>query len=174
MSDLITIDILQDDAQWDDVPFDLDAVTKQACNAACNHLREQGLWPDAINTAELALTLTNDTAIQTLNHHYREKDKATNVLSFPAIDFDNDDPAFLALQSPVPLGDIVVAYETLDREKDEQDKSLKDHYTHMIIHGLLHLMGYDHIEDDEAEEMESLETEIMQAMGFEDPYILEK
>ena len=65
MSDLITIDILQDDAQWDDVPFDLDAVTKQACNAACNHLREQGLWPDAINTAELALTLTNGTAIQT-------------------------------------------------------------------------------------------------------------
>jgi probable rRNA maturation factor len=174
MSDLITIDILQDDAQWDNVPFDLDAVTKQACNATYDHLRAQGRWPDMIETAELALTLTNDTAIQTLNHHYREKDKATNVLSFPAIDFDNDDPAFLALQSPVPLGDIVVAYETLDREKDEQDKSLKDHYTHMIIHGLLHLMGYDHIEDDEAEEMESLEIEVLSALAIENPYTNEK
>ena len=72
------------------------------------------------------------------------------------------------------LGDLVICRQVVEREAIEQEKSLMAHWAHMIVHGSLHLLGYDHIEDDEAEEMESLETEIMQSLGFADPYLSEK
>jgi len=72
------------------------------------------------------------------------------------------------------LGDLVICRQVVEQEADEQQKPLMAHWAHMVVHGSLHLLGYDHIDDDEAEEMESLETEILQKMGFEDPYIAEK
>ena len=71
------------------------------------------------------------------------------------------------------LGDLIICRQVVEKEAEEQNKPLLAHWAHMVVHGSLHLLGYDHIEDDEAEEMESLETEIMQTMGFEDPYILD-
>lgn len=106
---------------------------------------------------ELSIVLCDDAFIKTLNHEYRGKDKATNVLSFP----QNEDGL---------LGDIVLAYETVNKESTAQNKSFEDHMTHLIIHGLLHLMGHDHEEDHEANAMEALEIEILEKMGVKNPY----
>ena len=115
---------------------------------------------------ELSMVFTNDSEIQVLNRDYREKNKPTNVLSFPQMEWD-DMPALPFLG----LGDNVFAYETIMSEAQEQDKSIKDHLAHLIIHGLLHLCGYDHIEDDEAEEMEALEVQILSTLSINNPYV---
>ena len=110
-----------------------------------------------------ALLLTDDGAVQDLNARFRGKDAPTNVLSFPS-----DEPA------PGFLGDIALGYETCAREAREKGVALADHAAHLIAHGLLHLVGYDHIEDADAEEMERLETEILAGLGVSDPYRLEE
>ncbi|MGF1688285.1 rRNA maturation RNase YbeY [Photobacterium japonica] len=116
--------------------------------------------------AEVTIRLVDETESHTLNHTYRGKDKPTNVLSFP---FESPPGVELDL-----LGDMIICRQVVEKEAIEQDKPLLAHWAHMVVHGSLHLLGYDHIEDDEAEEMESLETEIMQKMGFADPYAAEK
>ena len=110
-----------------------------------------------------ALLLTGDAAVRDLNARFRGKDAPTNVLSFPS-----DEPA------PGFLGDIALGYETCARETREKGVTLADHAAHLIAHGLLHLVGYDHIEDADAEEMERLETEILAGLGVSDPYRLEE
>lgn len=113
--------------------------------------------------AELSLLLTDDRRIRIVNRDWRGFDKATNVLSFPAA------PPELIAQSPV-LGDIVIAYETVAREAESEDKSLHDHFSHLVIHGLLHLLGEDHETEDEARRMEALEIEALARLGIADPY----
>ncbi len=112
--------------------------------------------------AELSIVLMDDAEQRELNRQWRQIDKPTNVLSFPQIE------PF----SPVVgiLGDITLARETLEREALELGKSFTDHYTHLVVHGFLHILGYDHIEDDEALVMEGLETQILATLGIEDPY----
>ena len=112
--------------------------------------------------AELSIVLLDDAEQRELNRQWRQIDKPTNVLSFPQIE------PF----SPVVgiLGDITLARETLEREAIEQGVSFTDHYTHLVVHGFLHILGYDHIEDDEALVMEGLETQILATLGIEDPY----
>ncbi|MDN3700058.1 rRNA maturation RNase YbeY [Vibrio artabrorum] len=122
--------------------------------------------PQFQENAELTVRIVDTKESHQLNHEYRGKDKPTNVLSFP---FEAPPGIDLDL-----LGDLIICRQVVEKEAEEQNKPLLAHWAHMVVHGSLHLLGYDHIEDDEAEEMESLETEIMQAMGFEDPYILEK
>ncbi|MEZ8018660.1 rRNA maturation RNase YbeY [Vibrio splendidus] len=122
--------------------------------------------PQFQENAELTVRIVNTEESHQLNHNYRGKDKPTNVLSFPF-----EAPPGMELDL---LGDLIICRQVVEKEAEEQSKPLLAHWAHMVVHGSLHLLGYDHIEDDEAEEMESLETEIMQTMGFEDPYILEK
>tara|TARA_R110002124_G_scaffold64985_2_gene177681 strand:+ start:493646 stop:494230 length:585 start_codon:yes stop_codon:yes gene_type:complete len=122
------------------------------------------------NRFELSLTLCDDDFIQNINCEWREQDKPTNVLSFPQIDDIESDLALYPPGAEVPIGDIFVAYDTVAREANEQNKALTDHITHMFIHGFLHLLGYDHIEDDEAEEMEALETRILKRLNIANPY----
>lgn len=116
--------------------------------------------------AELTVRIVDAEESQALNRDYRGKDKPTNVLSFP---FE----APPGIELPL-LGDLVVCKSVVEQEAKQQDKSLTAHWAHMLVHGCLHLLGYDHIEDDEATIMESLETEILISLGFEDPYIAEK
>jgi len=116
--------------------------------------------------AEVTVRIVDEEESHQLNHEYRGKDKPTNVLSFPF-----EAPPGIEIDL---LGDLIICRQVVEREAKEQGKPLMAHWAHMVVHGSLHLLGYDHIEDDEAEEMESLETEIMQSMGFEDPYIAEK
>lgn len=116
--------------------------------------------------AEVTVRIVDEEESHQLNHEYRGKDKPTNVLSFPF-----EAPPGIEIDL---LGDLIICRQVVEREAKEQGKPLMAHWAHMVVHGSLHLLGYDHIEDDEAEEMESLETEIMQGMGYEDPYIAEK
>lgn len=114
--------------------------------------------------SELSLVFTDDANIRTINAKWRHIDKATNVLSFPAFPIQSG-------QRPGPiLGDIVIARETVQREAQEENKSFDDHLSHLIVHGLLHLTGYDHQNDEEAEQMESLERKILASLGISDPY----
>lgn len=124
--------------------------------------------PD-LHDAEISIVLADDAFIQKLNKQYRHKDKPTNVLSFPQID-DWNDSDITTLPSPVALGDIIIAYETVEREAAEQNKTIEAHTAHMVCHGILHLLGYDHIEDDEADAMESLEIKILTDNGLASPY----
>jgi probable rRNA maturation factor len=117
--------------------------------------------------AELAVMLTDDAGIRTLNKNWRGQDKPTNVLSFPALqppagrEFDD---------APRMLGDIAIAYETTRREADDEQKPFDHHLSHLAIHGFLHLVGYDHEKDNDAEAMENLEREILSLLGIPDPY----
>ena len=113
-------------------------------------------------TFELTIRLVNIEESQQLNSQYRQKDKPTNVLSFP---FEVPDGIELNL-----LGDLVVCVQVVEQEAREQNKVLFDHWAHMIIHGCLHLLGYDHINDTEAEEMEALEVEILAKLAISNPY----
>ena len=115
---------------------------------------------------EMTIRIVNEEESQTLNREYRGKDYPTNVLSFP---FEVPEGIELPL-----LGDLVICRQVMEREAKEQQISLASHWAHLAVHGTLHLLGYDHIEEAEAEEMEGLETQIMQKLGFEDPYLSEK
>ncbi|EOI3456667.1 rRNA maturation RNase YbeY [Cronobacter turicensis] len=122
--------------------------------------------PQFQEESEVTVRLVDEAESHDLNLTYRGMDKPTNVLSFP---FE----APPGIEMPL-LGDLSICRQVVEREAREQEKPLAAHWAHMVVHGSLHLLGYDHIEDDEAEEMEGIETEIMLALGFDDPYIAEK
>lgn len=128
---------------------------------------------DHIVPVEVAVRLTDDSEIRLLNAEWRGKDNPTNVLSFPQIA-----PAELLANralamGEILLGDIVLAWETCEREAREKAISTIDHATHLVVHGTLHLLGYDHIDDEEAGAMEALERDVMAALGIADPYRLD-
>ncbi|MGK0442171.1 MAG: putative rRNA maturation factor [Pseudohongiellaceae bacterium] len=112
--------------------------------------------------AELTIRLVDEEEIQSLNRDYRHKDKVTNVLSFPA-----DLPEHIDI--PL-LGDMIICPEVVKQEANEQQKSLSAHWAHMVIHGTLHLLGYDHIEEQQAETMECIEIELLASIGYANPY----
>jgi probable rRNA maturation factor len=121
-----------------------------------------------VSDAELAIMLTDDDGIRALNKNWRGIDKPTNVLSFPALQPtgpQDDDDDILRM-----LGDIAIAYETTRSEADAERKPFENHLSHLAVHGFLHLLGYDHTTDDEAEIMEGLEREILAQLGVPDPY----
>ena len=120
-----------------------------------------------IGEAELTVMLTDDAGVRTLNSNWRGIDKPTNVLSFPAL---QPTGAGGPDDAPRMLGDIAIAYETTRREADDEQKPFDHHLSHLAVHGFLHLIGYDHEKDDEAEAMETLETEILAQLGIPDPY----
>jgi probable rRNA maturation factor len=145
---------------WQTEP-DAEAVIQRAV-AATAEVAKAGL-----GEAELAVMLTDDAGIRTLNLNWRGIDKPTNVLSFPALPPTGaggpDD-------APRMLGDIAIAYETTRKEADDEQKPFDHHLSHLAVHGFLHLIGYDHEKDDDAEKMESLEQEILAQLGIPDPY----
>ena len=145
------------ETEWWAAEAELEKRAQRAILGACQHLDEQ-LDPDC----EVSLLFTDDQQVQSLNAQYRQQDKPTNVLSFAAQ--EGGGPATLI------LGDIVLARQTIEREAGEQVKSKDDHLTHLVIHGFLHLLGYDHETEQEAEVMESLETRILADLAIADPY----
>lgn len=152
-----TIDIQVQSPLWDAEPAAADTV-RDAINAAARHCSAQ----HKVN-GEVSVVFTDDAAIRELNRDWRNLDKPTNVLSFPA--------AMPASGAPEPLlGDIVIAYETLARESSEENKPFLHHLAHLAVHGFLHLMGYDHQTDSQADAMEGLERDILADLGIADPY----
>ncbi|PSH68295.1 rRNA maturation RNase YbeY [Phyllobacterium brassicacearum] len=159
-TNLINIDVLVETDGWAEETA-LHDLSTRAIAAAWQELHE-GEQPES----ELSLVFTDDAAIRELNNDWRDKDKPTNVLSFPAF---NLKPG----QKPGPmLGDIVIARETVAREALDEQKPFDDHLTHLVVHGFLHLLGYDHLTDAEAEEMEGLERKILARIAIPDPYAL--
>ncbi len=120
---------------------------------------------DMPSGAEVSVVFCDDANIQTLNNEFRDEDKPTNVLSFAS-----NDGLELKSWSPL-LGDIILAQETIEREADTQSKTFKDHLTHLLVHGFLHLVGYDHMNDEDAEVMENMERKILASLNIADPYL---
>jgi probable rRNA maturation factor len=127
-------------------------------------MNEAGIVPQG--RIELSIILTDDAEQRRLNRDWRGVDRSTNVLAFPAWEPGAPAPS----DAPVLLGDVVLAFETVAREAEEQGKSLADHLSHLVVHGVLHLLGYDHGTDSEAAAMETLETSILARLGVADPY----
>lgn len=122
---------------------------------------------------DISIILTDNRTIKKLNRDYLGKDKATNVLSFPQLQIKGlkaRDLAIYPKSSPLPLGDVVLAFETIKKEAKEQKKKIEDHVAHLVVHGVLHLLGYDHMTARDAKTMESLECDILALLGYADPY----
>ena len=153
----MTVTIAVEDEAWNAIA-ELEHLTRGAVAAAfaATGVEEAGF--------DASIVFADDAAIAELNGKWRGKAHATNVLSFPAEDMP------LPAGEAKPLGDIILAWGVVASEAAQQGKSLPDHTTHLIIHGLLHLLGYDHEDDGEALEMEGLETEILKGLGISDPY----
>lgn len=116
--------------------------------------------------AQVSLVIVDEDESQKLNKEYRGKDKPTNILSFPM-----DMPAELSAEVEMNiLGDLVVCAAVVQREAQQQEKSLSAHWAHMLVHGMLHLQGYDHLESSDADEMESIEIKMLNQLGYENPY----
>lgn len=157
----LEIDVMIVFPRWHDVLPPAEEVCRRAATAAYQVAGRN------TERAEASIVLAEDRMIRRLNRHYRGKDEATNVLSFPT-GADELHPV-AGNAAPSLLGDVVVAYQTTAREAAAEGKDLGDHLSHLIVHGLLHLLGYDHRDDREAEEMESLERRALAALGIADP-----
>ena len=155
----IAIDLSITCAAWKRALPSAASVARRAAQAA---LAQSG---KRFGAAELSLVLADDATVRALNAHWRGKDAPTNVLAFAS-----DEPP--ARGKPVLLGDVVLAYQTVAREAKAQHKRLADHLRHLVIHGVLHLLGYDHIKAAPAKRMEALETQILASLGVADPYDL--
>ncbi|WP_442490276.1 rRNA maturation RNase YbeY [Kiloniella sp. GXU_MW_B19] len=161
-----------EDELWLDVLPDAKALIHRAVVLAYAMGLSPAVGPDAgllCSVAELSVALSSDDKVRVLNRDHRQKDKPTNVLSFAMLD-DPDEAVRAEQTGYLSLGDIVLARETLQREAAEQGKSLEAHFLHLLVHGTLHLLGYDHISDEEAEEMEQLEVLILARLGVANPY----
>jgi probable rRNA maturation factor len=159
------IDIASPCAAW----YRVCPIAEDVARAAARVALSRGKMGPGITrqtTIELAINLADDAVQQQLNRLWRGVDRPTNVLAFPAWEPGVPIPP----GAPLLLGDVVVAFETVAREADEQSKPLADHLSHLIVHGVLHLLGYDHATQAEAITMESLETSILAGLGVPDPY----
>jgi probable rRNA maturation factor len=152
----LEVEISRAGGGWDPAAEEIVLRTAQAAFAA-EH-------PDGV--AEVSVLLADDAFVQTLNRKYRGKDRPTNVLSFPQA----AGPADAHFGEPRTLGDVVLAYETVKEEARDQGKAFDAHLAHLVVHGMLHLMGYDHQNEQEAADMEELERTVLARFGIADPY----
>lgn len=153
----VAVDIQRASAAWRAVPRAV-AITRKAARRAA---AMGGV--SLLDGAEIAISLADDARVREANRAFRQKDAPTNVLSFPGA------PPERIGRSPF-LGDIILAYETVAGEAEAEGKRIEDHLAHLVVHGVLHLIGYDHMTDDEAERMERLETAILASLAIADPY----
>lgn len=162
----MNLEITVEDARWQGSQ----ALMTRAVRAVLDHC---GLDADL---CEISLLACDDARIAELNAEFREKPVPTNVLSWPAEDLAAEVPGEIPDQpeadftGEIALGDVAIAYETCAREAAETGKSMHDHVTHLVVHGMLHLLGYDHIRDPDATLMEGVEVEILGKLGIDDPY----
>ena len=155
----LVINVRVEDPGWTGLLRDRDGLIERAARAALRHAGEAG-------EAELSLVLVDDAFIQDLNGRFRGQDKATNVLSFGDLEPRPEGPD----GAPWLMGDVVLARQTIQREADDQAKPLNHHLSHLVVHGVLHLLGYDHETDSDARIMERLEVAALADLGIVDPY----
>ena len=161
-----------EDANWPKQSTQLNDLIVTAANAALALADVPSLFKQ--RPIDTNIILTNNDSVQELNSTYRDKNKPTNILTFFQIDCCDEDDlqrnASMPADMPLVFGDLYLAYDVLMAECQDQEKSFETHLSHLIIHGVLHLLGYDHIDIDEAEEMETIEIKAMHNLGFENPY----
>jgi probable rRNA maturation factor len=143
---------------------ELQSLSERVLGAAADFLGREEKQPFPKMPPEVSLVFTSDASIRAINAEWRGQDKPTNVLSFPAF------PLAPGKMPGPMLGDIILAQETLVREAQALGKPFDEHLSHLLVHGFLHLFGYDHMEENDAERMESLETRILAGLGLSDPY----
>ncbi len=153
----VVVDCVAESPLWASLS-EAEAVVERACAAAV-----AGAGARLLPEVEVSVLLADDAHVRRVNKEWRGLDKPTNVLSFPAVE-----PARLAT-SPL-LGDLILAFETCASEAAQDGKPLRDHLAHLVVHGVLHLLGHDHVDDREAEAMEALEVEVLASLGVPDPY----
>ena len=153
----LAVDLVVGEGAWPD-PAALEGIAERAMAAALAAASDSP--PDPV---EISLLLTDDAAIRQLNRQWRGQDKPTNVLSFPA-------PESPGVPGRRLLGDVALAYETVLREAEAEGKRFEDHFAHLLVHGALHLLGYDHELEAQAEIMEALEVKALATLGIADPY----
>ena len=163
--------VIFDDSRWNDDLDDCEVWANEIFAQTLRYLKENNLGFEGWENKDIIinLSLSNGESVRKLNAQFRGKDKPTNVLSFANID-DDDFENMLETSNEIELGDIVVALETLKKEAEVKNILLRNHFAHLTVHGILHLFGYDHQDDDEADEMESIEIEILKNLGIENPY----
>ena len=157
----VAVSVIVEHEKWRDAIDDPVPLLRRAAGAALAQARRDRRSKSKASAA-VAVALIDDRAMRKLNRAYRGKDKPTNVLSFPS-----GEAADGKRQS---LGDIAMALGTVEREAKAQGKTVADHLTHLMVHAVLHLLGYDHESDPEAERMEALERKALAALGIDDPY----
>lgn len=162
----IEIDLAVPCEQWVAALPEVEELCRRVVLAALSGAGEM-LSHGAGEHVEVSLVLADDGMVRELNRQYRGQDKPTNVLSFASLDAEDD---VAVPDGPLMLGDVVLAFETTRREAAAEGKTLADHLAHLVVHGILHLLGYDHLEEDEALEMEGRERSILADLGIADPY----
>jgi probable rRNA maturation factor len=163
----ITVEIAKELDEWDNYPEINEELFSRLASLVLSG------YPNfsSIAEVELSILLTGNKQMQLLNSQFRSKDKETNVLSFPDIDIDwRKIVEFVPDNNYIYLGDIALGYEVIALEAKNKSISFEDHFKHLMLHAILHLIGYDHIEDDDAKEMESIEVEILESIGIKSPY----
>ncbi|QUT07874.1 rRNA maturation RNase YbeY [Sphingobium phenoxybenzoativorans] len=165
---MLDVAVLRESAEWPEL--DWDALALKAVTAALRHSPNADYATQAA-TYEIAVKLTDDDEVQSLNRSYRGKDKPTNVLSFPMVQRDLLEAMANTDDGEVLLGDIVLAAGVCAAEAAEKGIAVPDHAAHLIVHGTFHLLGYDHMIDVEAEEMEALEVQALSSIGLRNPYL---
>ena len=164
----LSIAISIEDPSWSKLAPDAARVLRRAARDALAQAKDDG-WKGSRVGHEISFVLTDDKRMRALNRTYRGKDKPTNVLSFAALDTDRPKSAM-----PWLLGDVVLASGVIAREAKAQRKSLAHHLSHLAVHGVLHLLGYDHEQETDAEAMEALEIAALAGMGIANPYELRR
>lgn len=165
----IIIDVLINDDVWLDFDKKIQLYIQQQIKKIIPLTFLKSLLQDQVEI-ELSVVLTNNDQIQQLNKDYRAKDKSTNVLSFPTFTKQDIESKRALMDNFLALGDIVLAFETIQKEAKEQNKEFCDHLCHLLAHSILHLIGYDHMVEKEALEMENFEIAILKNLEIDNPY----
>ena len=165
MKTTLNLNISED--KWNERLPDAAALSADVFTKVINTLKPELL--EGKDEVLINVELGNDAEIQELNKQFRNLDKPTNVLSFANID-DDEFYDSLSEMREVELGDIIIALETMSAQSQDQEITLKAHFIHILVHGILHLLGYDHMEEDERLEMEGLEIKLLELFGIENPY----
>lgn len=167
----ITVQLDAPSPKWKRAFYAMNSRIERAAAAAFDGAKKPAAF--ARRRFEISVTLTDDANVKVLNREFRGIDKPTNVLSFPQIDLGSFKKSSLDVfpkNMPIPLGDVVLGFQTIVRETREQKKTMENHTVHLVVHGVLHLLGYDHMRPKDAKVMEKLECDILRALGYPDPY----
>jgi len=167
----IVLNIEVEDKRWSDEIDDIVSVAEKVKSATFDYVEKNDDIEILAATKPLLINicLSNDSHVHQLNRDFRNKDKPTNVLTFANLDADDFEPDG-GVFDEIDLGSIIIAFETMQSEAEKENITLYAHFCHLLVHGFLHILGFDHIEDDEAEYMESFEKAVLQNLGIANPY----